>query len=110
LLRRSETDTQRWDGAGLVALLAAAEVHHLEGANTVEQTAAREPWHHLADLVAEAATGAPPSGAEGRAAMASRLAAAMDALRAAGARVVASDGGPIVHVAVLMRGRRQDPR
>jgi hypothetical protein len=93
-----------------VRLAAATTVHHVVGADELDRGAAGEAWHTFADLMADLADGASELNQAGRSALALRLDAAIADLRRAGARVVAGAGGAVLHVAVLMRDRRRDPR
>jgi hypothetical protein len=98
------------DCAAIVRLAAAADVHHVVGADELDADRTRDPWHAFADLMDEVSRGAAGLDDAGQAALAARLDMAIAALEASGARVIAGAAGGILYVAVLGQGRKRDPR
>jgi hypothetical protein len=98
------------DGSTLVALAAAAHVHHVTGADDLNEGSAEACWHHFADLMRDIADSAAELGEDDRAILARQADDAIAALRIAGAKVLASGAGAVLYVAVVPRGWRRDLR
>jgi hypothetical protein len=90
--------------------VAATQVHHLVGADELDESEAREGWHHFADLMRDVADSAADLGAADRARLAEQVQAAIHDLQAAGARVLTGAAGAILYVAVKPRGWQRDLR